>query len=77
MVICKYLFLFLQGHLSSSQLFVFFVVFVFVMIVSGMREKSSVKISFTGYNQVLRDLCEVEFWEVFFRKCTRVFRVVP
>jgi hypothetical protein len=65
----------IQGHLIDSQLFVFWIVFVFVVMTSHVC-KEGVKRDFKNpYNFLLachqvfeRLMCEVEFWEVFLRK---------
>lgn len=55
------LFLFLQGHLSGNQLFCFFGVFVFGDSANCTNTICQVKFE--------RLMCEVEFWEVFWRMC--------
>ena len=66
---CK--FLFLQGHLFSSQRFVFWIVFVFVVIVSVKCARDVCFLNFFRWLQskVERLMCEVEFWEVFYVRC--------
>jgi len=68
--------LFLQGHLISSQLFVFWVVFVFVYgfcrgCVEDLRLdflKNLESSTLAKTKSFERLMCEVEFWEVFLGK---------
>ncbi len=78
-----YLFLFLQGHLISSQLFVLksfcFCLSKTMRISEVMCKRFKKSLNNLLSHLVLeveRLMCEVEFWEVFFMECTKVFNVV-
>lgn len=63
-----FVFLFLQGHLISNQRFVFVgAVFVFVGGLSIC--KNTVCTIHLAKAKFERLMCEVEFWEVFLKRC--------